>query len=159
MNRKRILIVDDESSLLESLEMFLSEKGYDVCCALSALEGLAKSASFDPHVIILDVRLPDMDGIEVLRRLRAGDKTNVIIITAFHDMDTTIRAVKSGAFEYIPKPIDVEELEKAIESGAAACPYCGSSNTRQTNSFGCTPCRAIAYCSDCRQPFEQLKPL
>lgn len=51
------------------------------------------------------------------------------------------------------------ELEKAIESGAAACPYCGSSNTRQTNSFGCTPCRAIAYCSDCRQPFEQLKPL
>ncbi len=51
------------------------------------------------------------------------------------------------------------KLENAIESGAAACPYCGSSNTRQTNSFGCTPCRAIAYCADCRQPFEQLKPM
>jgi len=51
------------------------------------------------------------------------------------------------------------KLEEAIESGAAACPYCGSSNTRQTNTFGCTPCRAIAYCSDCRQPFEQLKPV
>ncbi len=51
------------------------------------------------------------------------------------------------------------EVEGAIEKGAAACPYCGSSNTRQTNSFGCTPCRAIAYCEDCRQPFEQLKPV
>jgi len=51
------------------------------------------------------------------------------------------------------------ELETAIESGAAACPHCGSFNTRQTNSFGCTPCRAIAFCSDCRQPFEQLKPV
>ncbi len=50
-------------------------------------------------------------------------------------------------------------LEEAIQSGAAACPYCGSSRTRQTNPFGCTPCRAIAYCEDCRQPFEQLKPV
>ncbi len=50
-------------------------------------------------------------------------------------------------------------LDAAIDAGAAVCPYCGSSNTRQTNSFGCTPCRAIAYCSDCRQPFEQLKPV
>ncbi|RPI26543.1 MAG: phenylacetate-CoA oxygenase subunit PaaJ [Acidobacteria bacterium] len=50
-------------------------------------------------------------------------------------------------------------LEGAIEAGQAACPYCGSSNTRQTNPFGCTPCRAMGFCQDCRQPFEQLKPL
>ncbi len=51
------------------------------------------------------------------------------------------------------------QLDAAIDAGAAVCPYCGSSNTRQTNSFGCTPCRAIAFCEDCRQPFEQLKPV
>lgn len=52
------------------------------------------------------------------------------------------------------------EIGEPNEPGtAAACPYCGSSNTRQTNSFGCTPCRAIAFCEDCRQPFEQLKPI
>ncbi|MFB3906326.1 MAG: 1,2-phenylacetyl-CoA epoxidase subunit PaaD [Acidobacteriota bacterium] len=51
------------------------------------------------------------------------------------------------------------ELGDAIESGSPACPYCGSPNTRQTNAFGCTPCRAIAYCDDCCQPFEFLKPV
>ena len=117
--RKRILIVDDERSLLESLEMFLSEKGYEVCCAMTAEEALQKNDSFKPDVVILDVRLPDMDGIEVLRNLRRkAKKSNVIIITAFHDMDTTISAMKSGACEYIPKPIDIEELERAVERAA-----------------------------------------
>ena len=115
MKKKRILIIDDERSLLESLDMFLSEKGYAVECATTAAEGFAKSDSFNPDATILDIRLPDMDGLEVLKKLKSLDRKNIIIITAFHDMDTTIKAVKSGAFEYIPKPIDVEELEKAID--------------------------------------------
>lgn len=115
MKRKKILIIDDEHSLLESLDMFLTEKGYAIECAITAAEGFEKSDSFNPDVTILDIRLPDMDGLEVLEKLRRNDKKNIIIITAFHDMDTTIKAVKSGAFEYIPKPIDVEELEKAID--------------------------------------------
>ena len=119
--RKKILIVDDERSLLESLEMFLSEKGYDVTCAVTAAEALKKNDSFRPDVIILDVRLPDKDGLEVLKELGLKPKhSNVIIITAFHDMDTTIKAMKSGACEYIPKPIDIEELERAVERAARA---------------------------------------
>lgn len=119
--RKKILIVDDERSLLESLEMFLSEKGYEVTCAMTAAEALRKNDSFKPDVIILDVRLPDKNGLEVLKELglKAGG-SNVIIITAFHDMDTTINAMKWGACEYIPKPIDIEELEKAVERAARA---------------------------------------
>ncbi len=114
--RKKILIVDDERSLLESLEMFLSEKDYEVACAMTAADGLKKNNSFKPDVIILDIRLPDMDGLEVLKELRLkAKKNNVIIITAFHDMDTTIKAMKFGACEYIPKPIDIEELERAVE--------------------------------------------
>jgi len=116
MKRRKILIIDDEQSLLESLEMFLGEKGYEVGCALSASEGLEKNKSFDPDVIILDIRLPDIDGLEVLQDLRRNHKEkSVIIITAFHDMDTTIKAMKLGACEYIPKPIDIEELERAID--------------------------------------------
>ncbi len=115
MKSKRILIIDDERSLLETLEMFLTEKGYSVQCALTAKEGLKQSTLFDPHVIILDIRLPDMNGLEVLQELIQNEKKNIIIITAFHDMDITIQAVKLGAFDYIPKPIDVEELERVIE--------------------------------------------
>ena len=116
MNKRKILIIDDEQSLLESLEMFLSERGYDVSCAVCASEGREKDQSFAPDVIILDVRLPDMNGLEMLKELKQNHKEkNIIIITAFHDMDTTIKAIKLGACEYIPKPIDIEELEKAIE--------------------------------------------
>ncbi len=115
MKNSRILIIDDERSLLETLEMFLIEKGYVVRGALTAEEGIKQSLLFDPHVIILDIRLPDMDGLSVLKTLIQNDKKNIIIITAFHDMDITIKAIKLGAFDYIPKPIDVEELERVIE--------------------------------------------
>lgn len=122
----RVLIVDDEPSLLESLEMYLSEKGYTVACARSVSEALQKSSSFEPGVIILDVRLPDGDGLEVLAELKRRNKdSGIIVITAFHDMETTIRAIKLGASEYIPKPIDVEELEEAIGRTLKASHGCG----------------------------------
>jgi two-component system response regulator AtoC len=114
MKAKRILIIDDERPLLETLEMFLTEKGYAVMCAMSASEGLNQCNLFDPHVIILDIRLPDMNGLDVLQELIRNGRKNIIIITAFHDMDITIKAVKLGAIDYIPKPIDVEELERVI---------------------------------------------
>jgi two-component system response regulator AtoC len=135
LKRKKILIIDDERSLLESLDMFLTEKGYAIQCATTAAEGFEKSNSFNPDATILDIRLPDMDGLEVLKRLRCNDKKNIIIITAFHDMDTTIKAVKSGAFEYIPKPIDVEELEKAIEKAMKYSGAAGSGNAAEATPF------------------------
>lgn len=112
---KRILVIDDEEAILESLQMYFTEKGYIVNCAKTANEGLSFASSFYPDLIILDVRLPDVDGLEILERLKClSRRSPVIIITAFHDMDTTIRAVKKGAFEYIPKPIDIEELDLAV---------------------------------------------
>ena len=115
MSEARILIVDDEPSALELLEVYLSEKGYEVSCAMSGSECTRKVASFKPDILILDIRLPDADGLDILKRLKEEKSTaHVIIITAFHDMTTTIKAMKLGAFEYIPKPIDVDELEAAI---------------------------------------------
>ncbi|HAR97181.1 MAG TPA: sigma-54-dependent Fis family transcriptional regulator [Deltaproteobacteria bacterium] len=115
MKRKKVLIVDDEQSLLESLEMFFSDSDYEVACAGTAREGLERTSTFQPDVIILDIRLPDKDGFQVIEELRRQKNTTpIIMITAFHDMETTIRTVKLGAFEYIPKPIDVDELERAV---------------------------------------------
>ncbi len=114
MKARKILIIDDELSLLESLEMFLTEKGYCVACARSAEEGLNRAHLFDPQVIILDIRLPDMNGLDVLEELIRNGRKNIVIITAFHDMDITIKAMKLGALDYISKPIDVEELETVI---------------------------------------------
>ena len=115
MKNRKLLIIDDERPLLESLEMFLTEKGYRVVSAVTAAEGLRLCRQTDPDVIILDIRLPDMNGLDVLKNMVQEGRKNIIIITAFHDMDIAIKAVKLGAFDYIPKPIDVDELERAID--------------------------------------------
>jgi len=116
MRKRKILLIDDEQSLLESLEMYFTEKGYYVECATTATEGLEKNSAFVPDVVILDIRLPDKDGLDILEDLQQNHHgKNIIIITAFHDMDTTIKAMKRGALEYIPKPIDIEEIDEAVE--------------------------------------------
>ncbi|MGD0229982.1 MAG: sigma-54 dependent transcriptional regulator [Syntrophorhabdales bacterium] len=115
MRRRRILIIDDDLSQLESLEMFLAEKGYDTTSAVSGLDGLART-DFRPDAVILDIRLPDMNGLDVLTEMKKGNAdVKVIIITAFHDMEITIKAMQLGALDYITKPIDIGELQKAVE--------------------------------------------
>ncbi len=111
----KILIIDDEPTITESLKMFLSEKGHKIATAFTGSDGLKLQSNFKPDVIILDIRLPDWDGFEVLRVLKnRGEESKVIIITAFHDMENTIKAMKLGAFEYIPKPISIDDLELSI---------------------------------------------
>jgi two-component system, NtrC family, response regulator AtoC len=115
VKKGRILIVDDEKVILESLGMFLTEKGYEARGATCIAEGLEKIDGFKPDAVILDIRLPDGNGLDLLRELKSRkDEAPVIMMTAFHDMDTTIRAIKLGAMEYITKPIDVDELERAV---------------------------------------------
>ena len=112
----RILVIDDESSIRESLEMFLREKGLNVQTAGDAREGLGKWRRLGPQVIILDIRLPDRSGLDVLAEITAKDReVKVIMITAHHDMETTIAAMRRGAYDYIHKPLDVEELERALD--------------------------------------------
>ena len=116
MDKRKILIVDDELSQLELLAMLLRGKGHDVECALTANEGLQVAELIRPDLVILDIRLPDMDGLEVLQELnKKNPNTRTIMITAYHDMETTIKAMKLGACDYVTKPIDVDELEKAVD--------------------------------------------
>jgi two-component system response regulator AtoC len=154
---KKILIIDDELSLLESLEMFLKEKGYTVACAQSAAEGLNQCRRFDPQVIILDIRLPDGNGLEVLRQLVRLGRKNIIIITAFHDMDMTIEAMKGGAFEYIPKPIDVEELEQAIAKALKSVrPAAASLKVGRDGEAAYVPGKVIGQHSTMKEIFKTI---
>lgn len=112
----KVLIIDDEQPILESLEMFLGEKGHQVATAATAMKGLETFSRFEPNVVILDIRLPDLSGFEVLDRLnKEKSPPKVIMITAFHDMETTIRSIKHGAYDYIHKPLDADEVEKTME--------------------------------------------
>lgn len=111
----RILIVDDEHSILDSLEMFLGERGHDVFKAATGGEGLEQFYRSKPDVVILDIRLPDSNGLDILNEIQNdGYFTKVIMITAFQDMETTIEAMKRGAYDYIHKPLDIDEVEKAV---------------------------------------------
>lgn len=112
----KILVIDDDVSISETLELYLTEEGYDVVTANTGTEGLNRFVKNSPDVVILDIRLPDIDGFTVLEDLREeNENVKVIMITAHHDMDSTIKAMKGGAFDYIHKPINVDELDMAIK--------------------------------------------
>jgi two-component system response regulator AtoC len=111
-----ILVIDDDSSIVETLDLYLTEEGYQVRTALTGTEGLNKYVQEPADVVILDIRLPDVDGFSVLEDLKEeNENVKVIMITAYHDMDTTIKAMKGGAFDYIHKPVNVDELDIAIK--------------------------------------------
>jgi two-component system response regulator AtoC len=113
---ERILIVDDDRSIRELLSMHLEERGFGVLSAATGAEGFKLAEESSPSAIILDMRLPDASGIDLIPELkkRAGE-TPVLMITAHHDMATTILAMKAGAFDYIHKPIDIQALDVAID--------------------------------------------
>jgi two-component system response regulator AtoC len=111
-----ILVIDDEPSILESLSMFLVEKGHKVYTADTGQQGLDFFISEAPQIVIMDIRLPDLNGLDILENMvKQKYPSKIIMITAFQDMETTIVAIKRGAFDYIHKPLDVDEIEKSIE--------------------------------------------
>jgi len=111
-----ILVIDDDASIAESLELYLTEEGHKVRTAMTGTDGLNQYVQEQPDVVILDIRLPDIDGFTVLEDLKEeNENVKVIMITAFHDMETTINAMKGGAFDYIHKPINIDELDLAIK--------------------------------------------
>jgi two-component system, NtrC family, response regulator AtoC len=115
VNMSRILIIDDDNSIRESLSMYLAEEGYDVETADKGCAGIGKFIDSPADVVILDIRLPDMNGFAVYDELRKHDhQARVIMITAFHDEDTIDKAMKRGVVKYIKKPIDMNGLDTAI---------------------------------------------
>jgi DNA-binding NtrC family response regulator len=117
--KSTVLVVDDELLIRKSLSRVLREKGYAVEGASTGAEGLEKVASVRPQVMILDMRLPDTDGLSVLRRVRQVDPlVQVIVITAYGDVQSAVEAMKLGACDFLRKPYEKEDIEMAVEAAA-----------------------------------------
>jgi DNA-binding response OmpR family regulator len=111
----RVLVVDDEAYAVELLQEFLTAKGYEVLAASDGEEALQKVKEERPHLILLDVRMPKMNGLEVLRRVREMDhEVGVIMVTAVSEEETGRQALQLGAFDYITKPLDFQYLERSL---------------------------------------------
>ncbi len=110
-----LLIIDDDQAIRRTLELHLNLQGYRVNTAANVEQGLQLAETEKPALIILDIRLPGQSGLEALPRFLAlSSKPKVIMMTAFHDMETTITAMQNGAEDYIHKPIDIDELDQSI---------------------------------------------
>jgi DNA-binding NtrC family response regulator len=114
--KPRILVVDDDAAIRETLHDHLASEGYDVAAAASAEQALNRLAEFDPALVISDVRMPGMTGIELTGRVReARPDTHVIVITAHEDLETAVGAMRAGAFDLLVKPLDLERIEMLVE--------------------------------------------
>jgi len=113
---KSVLVIDDDPLIRKTLSSYLSKKGFEAVAAEDGEEGIQKYEEYIPDLVILDIRLPDVDGLEVLGRIREKNpNASIIIMTAYDDMKTTIEAIKLGAFEYLVKPLDYVELDLTID--------------------------------------------
>ncbi len=112
-NRAKILVVDDDAKNLRLMSAILENDGYDLDTATNGGEALAKTRSFSPDLVFLDIMMPGMDGYEVCRRLK-GDASlrdiPVVMVTALEDRESRIRGLESGAHDFLTKPIDSTEL-------------------------------------------------
>jgi two-component system response regulator AtoC len=111
-----VLVVDDEVLIRKSLSKVLRARGYSVDLASTGAEGLEKARALRPQVMILDMRLPDADGLSVLRKVRESDELlQVIVITAYGDVQSAVEAMKLGACDFLRKPYEMEDIVLAVE--------------------------------------------
>lgn len=111
----RVLVVDDEPPITELLTMSLGFEGYEVQLANSGRKGLEVAKSFRPDLIVLDVMMPDLDGFQVLRRLREeGNKTPVLFLTARDALEDKVSGLTAGADDYLSKPFSLAELSARV---------------------------------------------
>ncbi|MDH4197230.1 MAG: sigma-54 dependent transcriptional regulator, partial [Candidatus Aminicenantes bacterium] len=111
-----ILVIEDDILVRKTLLSHLGKRGFEVVWAEMGEEGIRKFTENCPDLVVLDVRLPDLDGLEVLRKIRERNrKATIVIMTAYDDMKTTVEAVKLGAFEYLVKPLNYVELDLTID--------------------------------------------
>lgn len=114
-----VLVVDDEPLQRDILKTILSDEGYETCLASSGEEALKTAKVFNPDVILTDLMLEGIDGIEFMKKIKAGESSpEVIIMTAFATVETAVDAMKRGAFDYIKKPLDKDDVILTIKRAA-----------------------------------------
>ncbi len=125
-----ILIIDDERAIRDTLDLHFRDRGFDIRLAATADEALADALDREVDLVVSDIRMPGRDGLSLLQEVvekRPG--LPVIIMTAYHDLDNTIAAMQGGAVDYIPKPIDIEKLDAAVDAALRRTTGDGSAMT------------------------------
>lgn len=113
-----VLIVDDEPDMLSMLKLVIEKKcGCNVICAQSGVIALDKLRSSSPDVIVTDIKMPDLDGLELLKRIRDLDKTiSVIIMTGYGTIDMAVQAIRDGAYDFLEKPFDKDHIVRVVKN-------------------------------------------
>src|SRR5258706_8225801 len=133
--KKQILVVDDEANLRRVLTAQLSRDGYEVHSAPDGEAGLALLREHHIDLVITDLRMPKMDGLELLRQaLRTDPELPVVILTAHGTVDNAVEALKTGAFDYITKPFDPAEVRTILRKALRTRDLAGTEATREEGS-------------------------
>jgi DNA-binding NtrC family response regulator len=115
-NETRILIVDDDDTIRTTMKAILEDEGYDVDLAASGKEGIEKSKETTYNIALLDIRLPDMEGVELLKLMKpAVPRTRKIMVTGYPSTQNAIYALNKNADAYLIKPVDIEKLLNTIK--------------------------------------------
>jgi two-component system response regulator MprA len=112
----RILLVDDDLQILPLLQKGLAYEGFEVYTAVDGESGLAAAKEYQPHIVLLDIAMPGLDGFEVCRRLRLQDDIAIIMLTARDEVTDKVSALNLGADDYVPKPFAFDELVARIRA-------------------------------------------
>ena len=117
MAREKILVIDDEPDIGWLFSKILSEEGYKVFISFKGEEGISKIKKEKPDLVFLDLKLPGMDGMEILKEIRTFDKDLlVIVLTAYETVKTAVEAMKLGAFDYLSKPVNIDRIKTTIKN-------------------------------------------
>ncbi|MFA4910704.1 MAG: response regulator [Desulfobacteria bacterium] len=112
---ERILVVDDEIHVVRLLQKYLASKEYEVCTATSGLDAIQKVKDMMPHIVLLDIIMPGMGGIDTLKEIKKiNPKIAVIMVTAVIDEELAKRALQLGADDYVTKPLDLNYIETFV---------------------------------------------
>lgn len=122
LEKAKILVIDDEKLLRWSMQQNLSKEGYTVITAERGLEGLKLFIEESPDIVLLDIHLPDVSGINVLESIKKEDPNAVVImVTAFGDIETAVKTIKFGAYDFVEKPFNLEKLRLLIAKALETC--------------------------------------
>ena len=133
MSKSTVLVVEDEEDILEVLQYNLQQEGYEVACCMDGLQGLEQARRLKPDLVLLDIMLPGMDGVEICRNLKEDDSTRripIIMVTAKGEEIDVVLGLGVGADDYIPKPFKVRELVARVKA------LLRRSNLEQENASG-----------------------
>jgi two-component system nitrogen regulation response regulator NtrX len=126
-----ICIIDDEPAILKSLSSILEDEGYQVIVATNGIEGMKVVRSDSPDLVLLDIWMPEMDGLETLKRLRLQFPGILVVMMSGHgSIETAVKATKLGAYDYLEKPLDLEKVTILVRNASPS--WCAMLCTKES---------------------------